>query len=135
MNYIKRILRLYETTNERAFSSWEISLFKLLNRNKDKLETKKDYQSFISRYLEVTGMDPREALYYYYVYSSNYRPDSQYQEIKKGEQKSPFKFFWLRRNLNLTLVTVRSPHDLRFLNGAQVIHLCLCVNLTSTLQR
>ena len=89
MNYIKRILRLYETTNERAFSSWEISLFKLLNRNKDKLETKKDYQSFISRYLEVSGMDPREALYYYYVYSSNYRPDSQYQEIKKGEQKIP----------------------------------------------
>jgi hypothetical protein len=34
-------------------------------------------------------MDPREALYYYYVYSSNYRPDGQYDEIKKGEQKIP----------------------------------------------
>jgi hypothetical protein len=89
MNYIKRILRLYENTKERAFSSWEISLFKSLNRNKEKLGTKKDYQSFISRYLEASGMDPREALYYYYVYSSNYRPDGQYDEIKKGEQKIP----------------------------------------------
>jgi hypothetical protein len=89
MNYIKRILRLYENTKERAFSSWEISLFKSLNRNKEKLGTKKDYQSFISRYLQASGMDPREALYYYYVYSSNYRPDGQYDEIKKGEQKIP----------------------------------------------
>jgi hypothetical protein len=89
MNYIKQILRLYENTKERAFSSWEISLFKSLNRNKEKLGTKKDYQSFISRYLEASGMDPREALYYYYVYSSNYRPDGQYDEIKKGEQKIP----------------------------------------------
>lgn len=89
MNKFRNLIVILENENERAFSKWEIILFKLLDKNKEKLKTKSDYQNFISRILEVSGMSPKEALYYYYVYSINYRPDGKYEDIKKGEQKIP----------------------------------------------
>lgn len=89
MSLVRRILKLYESSNVRAFANWEIYLFKSLNKNKEKLQTKDQYKNYIARYLETLGMSPKEALYYYYVYSSNYRPDGQYEEIKKGEQNIP----------------------------------------------
>lgn len=89
MNKYKNLITLLESTNERAFSNWEIALFKSLNKRKGKLQTKKDYQNYISSFLEVSGMSPKEALYYYYVYTINYRPDGNYEDIKKGEQQIP----------------------------------------------
>ena len=89
MSIVRKLLRLYESPSERAFANWEVYLFKSLNRNQAKLKTKDDYKKYISNYLETLGMSPQEALYYYYVYSSNYRPDGQYEEIKKGEQNIP----------------------------------------------
>ena len=89
MNKYRNLITLLESTNERAFSNWEIALFKSLNKRKGKLQTKKDYQNYISSFLEVSGMSPKEALYYYYVYTINYRPDGNYEDIKKGEQQIP----------------------------------------------
>lgn len=89
MKTLRKLLRLYESSGQRAFANWEIALFKSLNRNQEKLKTKDDYKKYISRYLETLGMSPQEALYYYYVYSSNYRADGQYEEIVKGEQNIP----------------------------------------------
>lgn len=89
MNYIKRILRLYENRSENAFSNYEIALFKSINKNKDKFNKKDDYILFITRFLSATGRDKFDARYLYLLYTSNYREDGQYEEIKKGSQVIP----------------------------------------------
>lgn len=89
MNYIKRILRLYENRSQNAFSNYEIALFKSINKNKDKFNEKDDYVQFITRFLSATGRDKFDARYLYLLYTNNYREDGQYEEIKKGSQVIP----------------------------------------------
>ena len=85
-------LRLYsillEESSERAFSIDEIKIFNLLNREKQNLKSKGEITEYLKKVLGYLGYDKGDSMYYYYLYSLNYRPDGRYEEIKKGEEKS-----------------------------------------------
>jgi hypothetical protein len=80
---------IVENSEQKAFNSKEIALFKFLNKNKGSLQTKADYKKFITRFLNILGMPREDALYYYYLYSSNYMPDGNYEDLKKGQERRP----------------------------------------------
>ena len=83
-------LRLYsillEESSERAFSIDEIKIFNLLNREKQNLKSKGEITEYLKKVLGYLGYDKGDSMYYYYLYSLNYRPDGRYEEIKKGEE-------------------------------------------------
>lgn len=85
-------LRLYsillEESSERAFSIDEIKIFNLLNREKQNLKSKGEITEYLKKVLGYLGYDKGDSMYYYYLYSLNYRSDGRYEEIKKGEEKS-----------------------------------------------
>jgi hypothetical protein len=76
-----------ENANEKAFTSDEIQILKFLNKEKQNLKTKENIITYLKKILKLLGYDTAEALYYYYLFSLNYRPDGRYEDIKKGEQK------------------------------------------------
>jgi hypothetical protein len=80
---------IVENSVQRAFNSKEIALFKILNKNKGSLQTKADYKKLISRFLNLLGMPQEDALYYYYLYSSNYMPEGNYEDLEKGQERRP----------------------------------------------
>lgn len=79
---------LLKEASERAFSTDEIKIFNLLNREKENLKTKEEITQYLKKVLGYLGYDKGDAMYYYYLYSLNYRPEGRYEEIKKGEEKS-----------------------------------------------
>lgn len=79
---------LLEESSERAFSTDEIRIFNLLNREKQNIKTKEEMTQYLKKVLGYIGYDKSDALYYYYLYSLNYRPEGRYEEIKKGQEKS-----------------------------------------------
>ena len=79
---------LLKEASERAFSTDEIKIFNLLNREKENLKTKEEITQYLKKVLGYLGYDKDGAMYYYYLYSLNYRPEGRYEEIKKGEEKS-----------------------------------------------
>lgn len=79
---------LLEESSERAFSIDEIKIFNLLNREKQNIKTKEEMTQYLKKVLGYFGYDKGDALYYYYLYSLNYRPEGRYEEIKKGQEKS-----------------------------------------------
>lgn len=88
MKSLRKISLLSESSFERAFSTDEIKIFKILNRELENLSTKDKMVDFIKKLLGYLGFDPSEAMYYYYLYNFNYRKDGKYEEIKKGEERS-----------------------------------------------
>lgn len=86
MKSLRKFSLLIESSHERAFSTDEIKIFKILNREKENLTTKDSMIEFISKLLKYLGFDSSESLYYYYLYTANFRKDGRYEEIKKGEE-------------------------------------------------
>ena len=86
MKSLRKYSMLRESSTERAFSMDEIKIFKFLNREKNNLKTKDDLVDYIKKILEYLGFDKSDASYYYYLYSYNYRPDGDYENIMKGQE-------------------------------------------------
>lgn len=81
-------VKIRENSRERAFSTPEIKMFKILNREKENLGTKEDLISFIRTMLRAVGFDQDDAPRLYYLFSANYRPDGKYEDIMMGDEKS-----------------------------------------------
>jgi hypothetical protein len=84
-NLIKKILKeeLEGGEGERVLSKTEIRLFKMINAKKSSLTTKDKMIDYIRMALNLIGKPVGEARFYYEVYTSNYRPDGDYENLTK----------------------------------------------------
>ena len=86
---IKRILReQLEGKGENALTPVEITLFKYLNKNKNKYNQKSELISFIKNIMSFFGKNESDARYYYEIYTLNYRPEGDYENITKDTFKN-----------------------------------------------
>jgi hypothetical protein len=96
---INRILR--EEQESPVLSKKEILLFKYINDNKQKSGTKKQIIDFIKGMLGYFGMSLNDANMYYEIYTANFRPDGDYENLTKENFKD-FKQFKQRKVTNNT---------------------------------
>lgn len=69
-----------------------IALFKFLQDKKKDLKTKKAVVDFFEKKLPLVGVKKEEALRYYYLYTLNYRPNGDYENISPEEFKNEKDF-------------------------------------------
>ena len=94
---IKRILREEQETP--VLTKKEILLFKYINDNKQKAGTKSEMIKFIQEMLRYFGMPLSEATMYYEIYTSNFRPDGDYENLTKENFKD-YRLFKQRKVAN-----------------------------------
>lgn len=96
---IKRILK--EQQEEPVLSKKEILLFKYINDNKQNAGTKNEMVKFIEEMLRYFGMPINEARMYYEMYTANFRPDGDYENLTKENFKD-YREFKQRKVTNNT---------------------------------
>lgn len=79
---------LVEDIDPPAFIPEEVMILKTLNRIQKTAKTKDNIVQELKNILSNLGFDVSEALYYYYTWVQNYRPDASYANVKKSEFKS-----------------------------------------------
>ena len=94
---IKRILR--EEQESPVLTKKEILLFKYINDNKQKAGTKSEMIKFIQEMLRYFGMPLNEATMYYEIYTANFRPDGDYENLTKENFKD-YRLFKQRKVAN-----------------------------------
>ena len=94
---IKRILKEEQETP--VLSKKEILLFKYINDNKQKAGTKSEMIKFIQEMLRYFGMPLNEATMYYEIYTANFRPDGDYENLTKENFKD-YRLFKQRKVAN-----------------------------------
>ena len=91
----------FDKTNEKPLNRETIALFKYLNKNKEKYPKKDDLLKFI-RSMMPTISEPQSAgRFYYEVYTQNYRPEGDYENLTFNEFKN-FKEYKQKRVTNST---------------------------------
>lgn len=99
---IRKIIREQtEGTENKPFSEKEIRLFKYLNKNKKDYPTQAKLLGLIKTMMPFIGRPESDARFYYEVYTANYRPDGDYENIVKSNFKD-FRGFKQRRTPNNT---------------------------------
>lgn len=96
---ISRILR--EQQEEPVLSKKEILLFKYINNNKKEAGTKKELIKFIGEMLRYFGMSLSDTTMYYEIYTANFRPDGDYENLTKENFKD-YRIFKQRKVTNNT---------------------------------
>jgi hypothetical protein len=86
-NLIKKIL--LEELGKSALNKMEINMFKHLNSNKKNLSTKAKMIDFIKTMMPIFSRPESDALYYYELYTANYRPEGDYENVTKSNFKDP----------------------------------------------
>ena len=99
-NYIKKILT-ESVDNEQLLSKEEVRLFKLLNNKKHELGTKQELIDFIIMMLKLMGKPTHRASFYYEVYTQNYRPEGDYENLTQETFKD-YRGFKQKRTPNNT---------------------------------
>jgi hypothetical protein len=94
---IKRILREEQETP--VLTKKEILLFKYINDNKQKSGTKSEMIKFIQEMLRYFGMSLNEATMYYEIYTANFRPNGDYENLTKENFKD-YRLFKQRKVAN-----------------------------------
>jgi hypothetical protein len=84
---IKRIIK--EETQEKAFNVMEIKLFKFINKFKKELGTQSKLVEFLRNSLRTFNIPEDKATNYYLIYTLNYRPNGDYENVTKSEFKDP----------------------------------------------
>lgn len=86
---IKKILKeqLEGGENDNPLSKKEILLFKYLNKHKHQTKTKKVLVDLIKSMMDVFGLPSNDALFYYEVYTANFREDGDYENLTKENFK------------------------------------------------
>jgi hypothetical protein len=69
--------------DDRVLSDKEIKLFKLINSKRSSLTTRDKMIDYIRMALNLIGKPVGEARFYYEVYTSNYRPQGDYENLTK----------------------------------------------------
>lgn len=79
---------LMESSDAKAFIPQEVFIFRKIQKELKELKTKDKIIGKIKEILDYMGFDPLEAMYYYYIFTSNFREDGRYDLTKKSELKS-----------------------------------------------
>ena len=95
---IRRILR---EEQEGPLTKKEIMLFKYIDKNKKETKTKPEFLKFLKSILPVIGMSPNETNFYYEVYTANFRPEGDYENLTKENFKD-YRQFKQRKVTNNT---------------------------------
>jgi hypothetical protein len=87
--FIKKILREFADDNqdEKLLSKEEVRLFKLLNNKKQLLGHRREMIEYIAMMLKLMGKPTHRAAFYYEVYTQNYRPEGDYENLTKETSK------------------------------------------------
>ena len=88
-NLIRRILK---EEQENPLSKREIMLFKYINDNKQEAKTKKVLIKFIEEALRYFALPISDATMYYEMYTANFRPDGDYENLTKENFKDYRQF-------------------------------------------
>ena len=79
---IKKILiEQFDKSGEKPLSRREIVFFKELNKVKHKYPTQKELLTHIRDMMPFIGKSPNEGRLYYEIYTQNYRPEGDYENI------------------------------------------------------
>ena len=100
-NLIKKLLRESVDNDEKLLSKEEVRLFKLLNNKKHELGTKEEMTDFIIMMLKLMGKPTHRASFYYEVYTQNYRPEGDYENLTQETFKD-YRGFKQKRTPNNT---------------------------------
>ena len=76
-------------------------LFKYIDKNKKETKTKPEFLKFLKSILPVLGMSPNETNFYYEVYTANFRPEGDYENLTKENFKD-YRQFKQRKVTNNT---------------------------------
>lgn len=99
---IKKILsEQLEGNGDNPLSEKEIRLFKYLNKHKTEYPTQTKLLDFIKTMMPFVGRPESDARFYYEVYTANYRPEGDYENMDKLTFRD-FKSFKQRRTPNNT---------------------------------
>jgi hypothetical protein len=97
---IKRILKeQLEGQGDNPLSEKEIRLFKYLNKHKQDMGNQSKMLAFVKTMMPFVGRPESDARFYYEVYTSNYRPEGDYENLDKTTFKN-FREFKQRRTPN-----------------------------------
>lgn len=96
---IRRILK--EEQEAPVLNKKEILLFKYINDNKQNAGTKNEMVKFIQEMLRYFGIPINEATMYYEIYTANFRPDGDYENLTKENFKD-YRQFKQRKVTNNT---------------------------------
>lgn len=77
----KILLEQLDKTEEKPLSKREITFFKELNKVRHKYPTKKELLTHIRDMMPFIGKSPNEGRLYYEIYTQNYRPEGDYENI------------------------------------------------------
>jgi hypothetical protein len=80
---------LTESSDAKAFLPQEVYIFRTIQKQLKELKTKDKILGRVKEILDYMGFDPLEAMYYYYLFTSNFREDGRYDLTKESEKKGP----------------------------------------------
>ena len=86
------IRRILKEEQEKPLSKREILLFKFINENKQDARTKKALIKFIEEALRYFALPVDDANMYYEMYTANFRPEGDYENITKENFKDYRQF-------------------------------------------
>jgi len=84
---------------KRALTRKEVTLFKYLNQHKKEAKTKEGLMKVIKTMMGVLGLPENDYKLYYEVYSANYRPDGDYENITPEEFRD-YRLFKAKKTPN-----------------------------------
>ena len=95
------LLEQFDKSGEKPLSRREIIFFKELNKDKHKYPTQKELLSHIRDMMPFIGKSPNEARLYYEIYTQNYRPEGDYENITFENFKN-YRDFKQKKTTNST---------------------------------
>lgn len=96
---IKKLIKEVFEVEDKPLSQKEIRLFKYLNTNKHQYGTQDKMLGLIKTMMPFIGRPESDARFYYEIYTANYRPDGDYENIDKTTFKD-YRGFKQRRTPN-----------------------------------
>lgn len=88
-----------ESQGENPLSEKEIRLFKYLNKYKQDMGKKSEMLAFVKTMMPFVGKPESDSRFYYEVYTANYRPNGDYENLDKTTFRN-FKEFKQRKTPN-----------------------------------
>ena len=95
---IKRIIK--EETEGSVFTPMEIKLFKFTNRFKKEIGTFSKMIEFFRNSLKTFNIPANEARKYYDIYTLNYRPEGDYENVTNSNFKDPKRYSSQQKTTN-----------------------------------
>jgi len=96
---IRKIIREIFEVEDKPLSQKEIRMFKFINNKKHEYNTQSKLLDLFKTMMPVIGRPESDNRFYYEIYTANYRPEGDYENIDKSTFKD-YKAFKQRRTPN-----------------------------------